>query len=81
MGLTKGSVMADKKREALIQRVAEIHDTWFVEEASPPGGGRMYRIRLHEHAGLLFEDFRTAGQVHSFLDGYEVGRKDILDSI
>ena len=66
----------NNKRLDLIQRVADTHDTWFVEEAAPPGGGRRYRLLAKEKGEPLFPQFMTSDQVHAFLDGYAVGLRE-----
>ncbi len=63
----------NKKYDDLIQRIGLIHETWFLQAAAPPGGGVRYRILEKERGKPLFEDFRTAAEVDSWLDGYEVG--------
>jgi hypothetical protein len=63
----------NKKYGDLVQRIAELHDIWFLDAAAPPGGGARYRILEKQRGKPLFEDFRTIGEVNSFLDGYVIG--------
>ncbi len=63
-----------KKRDELIQRVANTHDTWFVEEDHCPAGHR-YRLLEKEKGEPLFPYFMTCEQIHAFLDGYALGLK------
>jgi len=63
----------DKRYNLMLHRIANLHDTWFVEAAAPPGGGVRYRLLEKKGGKKLFEDFRTIGEVNSWLDGYLVG--------
>lgn len=63
----------NKKYRELVQRVSDVHDTWFLEAAAPPGGGVRYRLLEKKGGKRLFEDFRTIGEVNSWIDGYFTG--------
>jgi len=65
----------NRKYQELIQRVADLHETWFLQAAAPPGAGARYRLLEKEGGKPLFQDFRTADQVSSFLDGYVLGQE------
>lgn len=64
-----------QKREELIRRVAEAHDTWFVEETVYLNR-RYYRLRESRRGAYLLPKFGTAEALYAFLDGYRIGKKD-----
>ncbi len=63
-----------QKRDELIQRVANTHDTWYVEERHFPVRHR-YRLLVKKKGKPLFPNWMTSDQVHAFLDGYALGLK------
>lgn len=65
-------------RAELVQRVATMHETWFLEEAAPPGGGRMYRL-LRKQRGEPLSEWTTGWGMKMFLDGYEQGQKNLVE--
>lgn len=67
-------------RAELVQRVAEMHETWFLEEAAPPGGGRMYRL-LKKQRGMALSEWTTGSGMKMFLDGYERAQKDLREKV
>lgn len=63
----------------LIQRVAEMHDTWFLEETVvSPEGARRYRL-LEKQGGKPLSEWTTGWGMKMFLDGYERGHKDVRE--
>lgn len=66
-------------RMDLIHRMIEMSDTWFLDEAAPPSGARMYRL-LEKQRGKPMSEWTTGLGMKMFLDGYERAMNDVEEN-